>query len=326
MALRTDVERLHINQCEGRRSIQAGDDRVRAVPEAGTRPCHELLQGGATPRALSDDTGRAKEGIQADNEGMDCGVVAGAREADTMAAGGEVAVARADVTLGGRKVGATGSADGDVSLALNWGEEEEVDGQGDWEGRRLLLKGEERGMGTLRALGDRDATPEGERPTSRAAIEEACTADGGGEGRVIEGEEVVRCNQCRGGPRTRYVASYITSIQVIQHTLSVAAGVVAILIASGIQAKSHGGRREAAIDKARVEARERDIRREEVIKVASEGEGCVSGGQAAPGLLDSLDMATAACLGQLLATQWDDPGAHVVPHRRPRAIVGGVMV
>ena len=69
--------------------------------------------------------------------------------------------------------------------------------------------------GLARAGGDSgggNPAPEGEGATGDAAIEQARTASG--EGRLIEGEELVRRDHCRGGALRVWVASQVTRVQV----------------------------------------------------------------------------------------------------------------
>ena len=93
---------------------------------------------------------------------------------------------------------AAGSADGDVTLTVDWGKEEEIDGESDGEGGGLLHKGEEGGAGAGRRVSDGDAAPERERAAGGAAIEEAGAAGRGGVRRVVQRKELERRDHCRG--------------------------------------------------------------------------------------------------------------------------------
>ena len=78
------------------------------MAKPGARTSHKLLEGSAPRRALSKDTGSAEEGVKAHDEGVNCGVVAGAREADAVRAGGEVPVQAGYGALGDGDAGCTG--------------------------------------------------------------------------------------------------------------------------------------------------------------------------------------------------------------------------
>ena len=176
------VKGLDVDETVRPRAVKASDHSIGAVAEASAGAGHELLKRGASRWALGKDVRRAHQGIKPHDEGMDRGVMAGAREADAVLARGEVAVERADGALSGRHVGSAGGADGDVTVAVDGREKEEVDGEGDGEGGGLLHKGEEGGAAPLRGSGEGHTAPEGEWARRGAAVEEAGAASGGGEG------------------------------------------------------------------------------------------------------------------------------------------------
>jgi hypothetical protein len=186
-----DVKGLDVNKSEGARTIKTTNDGIGAVTEASAGRRHEVLNRTPTTRTLAVHALHTKEGIKANEEGMNGRVVTRAGEADAVAAGREVTVKAADGTEVGRKVRGTHRTDGDVTITTDWREKKKVDGKGGGEGRRVLRKGEEGGTSTKGAHVGGDAAPEGEGPTMNTTIEEASTARGGGARRIVEGEEVM---------------------------------------------------------------------------------------------------------------------------------------
>ena len=107
-----------------------------------------------------------------------------------------------------------------------------------------------------RGRGERgDTAPERERATSNTAVHKTRTARA--EGSLVEGEELVRRDHCRGGARGVDVASRIARVQVVEHK-----GAALVIIVSSIgrgAAEDYRGRREAPVGEARVDARELGI-------------------------------------------------------------------
>ena len=113
------IQGLDVDQAVGAWPVKTGEDDVRAVAQGGARTGHELLQGGATRRALGDDVRGPEEGVQAHDERMHRRVVADAREADAVRAVGEVAVHGTDGALQRRERRGARGADGDGAIAIN---------------------------------------------------------------------------------------------------------------------------------------------------------------------------------------------------------------
>ena len=193
------VKGLDVQEGVGTRTVKTRDDGIRAVAKGGTRANHEGVEGGAVARALSVDVPSTKEGVKADDEGVDARIMADAGQPDAVAAAGEVAVEGANRAVARREVRGAGGANGDVAVTIHGREEEKIDSQGDREGGRLLGKGEEGSAGTRRDVGARHPPPEGEGPRRSAAVEQARAPRRGGVRRGKETKESMRCDHCRGG-------------------------------------------------------------------------------------------------------------------------------
>ena len=211
-----DVERLDLDHGPDARRVETENHDVRCVMEEGTRPIHPHPHAspGVAPRPaeVGDDPVGAKDGLQDSGEGLHHRVVDGPREARAVAADG--VVARAEGGEGGViHVPGTGATDdGPVGRRVGrGGDEEEVKGEGgDKVGGRT--EGEEGLAGASSDGGGGDPAPEGEGAAGDAAVEKARTASG--EGRLVEGEELVRRDHCRGGALRVWVASQVTRVQV----------------------------------------------------------------------------------------------------------------
>ena len=83
---RRRIKGLDVEKRVRPRTVETNDDSIRPVAERGARPSHEGLNGGVVARALSQDIGGAKEGIQADDKGVHTRVVAHARKTHSVRA------------------------------------------------------------------------------------------------------------------------------------------------------------------------------------------------------------------------------------------------
>ena len=174
------IKGLDVEERVRPRTVETHNDSIRPVAERSARASHEGLNGGVVARALSQDIGGAKEGIQADDKGVHTRVVAHAREAHAVRTLRVVAIEAADRAHGGWKVWSTGATNGDVAFTIR--QEKEIDGEGDWEGSWLLREGEEGGASTRWHIDARDAPPERERSRGGATVEKADAASRGGGG------------------------------------------------------------------------------------------------------------------------------------------------
>ena len=98
------VEGLDVHQAVRPGAVETDDDSVRAVLEGSPRPLHELVEGHATAGTLGDHGVGTEERIEAGDQGIEGGVVAGGGEAEAVGTLDEVAVEAGDGTRGGRTV------------------------------------------------------------------------------------------------------------------------------------------------------------------------------------------------------------------------------
>ena len=219
--------------------------------------------------------------------------------------------------------GAGATDNGSIGRRVGRGwDEEQVEGEGrDKVGRRT--EGEK---GLARAGGDSgggNPAPEGEGATGDAAIEQARTASG--EGRLIEGEELVRRDHCRGGALRVWVASQVTRVQVHEGEEGV---VLHVIVTVRFLTKDDRGGGETTMEEGGMHGREPRMGGEEVAGakgggVAVSGHDAVTGGRHRAAVRKA---ATRPNLRKLCAIEGRQPGPHVMPDRRPRSVPRGVMV
>ena len=120
------------------------------------------------------------------------------------------------------------------------------------------------------------------------------------------------------------MAREIASVK-IEEEVSGGGVIVVIIVIAGRAAKDDGGGREATIDEAGVDPWEARICRQ-LAEVGVRGDGGARGGYAIPRLLQGGDVTPVPALSKLHPAQRRDPRAHVVPHGRPAAVVGSVVM
>ena len=286
-----NVERLDLNHGPDARRIEAKDHDVRRVMEEGTRPVHPHPHTPprvpTRPTEVGDDAVGAEDGLQDGGESLHHRVVDGPRKARAVAADG--VVTRAEGGEGGvTDVPGAGATDnGPVGRRVSRGrDEEQIKGEGgDEVGRRAES---EKGLaGAGGDGGDGDPAPEGEGATGDAAVEEARTA--GGEGCLVEGEELVRRDHCRGGALRVWVASQVTRVQVHKGEGGL---VLRVLVTVGLLTKNDRGGGETPVEESGVHGRKPGVGGEEVVGakgggIAVGGHDAVAGGRHRPAVREA---------------------------------------